>query len=142
MRFFWPEKKYFQHSIVFPSWWTVLHTYAYICIHMFLFCFFWFFFWFLWLYPWHMEVPWLGAESELQLLASTTATATSDVSLICNLHHSSWKRWILDSLSKAMDWTSNLMVPSQIWFQWARTGTSTHVSLYILEKYLKSYCFH
>ena len=28
---------------------------------------------FLWLYLWHMDVPWLGVESELQLLACTTA---------------------------------------------------------------------
>ena len=36
-----------------------------------------------------MEVLRLGAESELQLLAYTTATATLDLSHIYNLHHSS-----------------------------------------------------
>ena len=40
-------------------------------------------------YSWHMEVPRLGVESELQLLACTTAIATPDLSLICNLHCSS-----------------------------------------------------
>ena len=34
----------------------------------------------------HMEVP--GLESELQLLAYGTATATLDPSHICSLHHS------------------------------------------------------
>ena len=41
------------------------------------------------LYLWHMEVPRLGVQSELQLPAYTTATATPDLSRICNLHHSS-----------------------------------------------------
>ena len=31
-------------------------------------------------HPWHMEVPRLGAESELQLPAYTIATATPDLS--------------------------------------------------------------
>ena len=34
---------------------------------------------FLGLHPWHMEVPGLGVESELQLLAYTTATAMRDL---------------------------------------------------------------
>ena len=37
-----------------------------------------------------MEVPRLGVESEPQLAAYTTATATLDLSHVCNLHHSSW----------------------------------------------------
>ena len=37
-----------------------------------------FLFFFLGLHLWHMEVPRLGAESELWLLAYTTATATLD----------------------------------------------------------------
>ena len=40
-----------------------------------------FFFFFLGLNLWHMEVPRLGVQFELQLLAYTTATATSDPSL-------------------------------------------------------------
>ena len=35
-------------------------------------------FWFLGSHLWHAEVPRLGVESELQLLASTTATAMPD----------------------------------------------------------------
>ena len=41
-----------------------------------------------------MEVPRLGVELELQLLAYTAATAVQDLSRICDLHHilmeSSW----------------------------------------------------
>ena len=36
----------------------------------------------------HVEVPGLGVESELQLQACTTATATWDLSRISHLHHS------------------------------------------------------
>ena len=39
--------------------------------------------------PWHMEILRLGVESELQLPAYTTATATQDPSRVCDLHHSS-----------------------------------------------------
>ena len=65
-------------------------------------------------HPRPMEVPRLGVESELELLAYTTATATQDPSHVCNLHHSSRHRRILNPLSKARDRTTNLMVPSQI----------------------------
>ena len=53
--------------------------------------------------PAHMEVPRLGVEWELQPLAYTTATATPDLSLICNLHHSSQQCWILNPLIRARD---------------------------------------
>ena len=43
-----------------------------------------------------MEIPRLGVESELQLSAYTTATAMPDPSWICDLHHSSQQRWILN----------------------------------------------
>ena len=36
-----------------------------------------------------MEVPRLEVETELQLQAYATATAMADLSLICDLHHSS-----------------------------------------------------
>ena len=46
-------------------------------------------------YPWHMEVPRLGVELELQLPTYSTATATQDSSHICDLHHRSRQCWIL-----------------------------------------------
>ena len=49
---------------------------------------------------WYMEVPGLRVESELQLPASTTATAMLDPSHVCNLHRSSQQRWILNPLSQ------------------------------------------
>ena len=64
-----------------------------------------FFFCFLGLHPRHMQVPRLGVQSELQLLAYTTATATLDPSCICDLHHSSWQRQLLNPLSEARDQT-------------------------------------
>ena len=36
-------------------------------------------------FPWHVEVPRVGVELELQLPAYTTATATLDLSHICDL---------------------------------------------------------
>ena len=67
---------------------------------------------------WHMQVPRLKveSESELQLPAYITATATPDPSGVCDLHHSSWQHWILNPLSKTRDRTQNLMVPSPIHF--------------------------
>ena len=60
-----------------------------------------------------MEVSRLGVESELQLLAYTTATAMWDLSSICDLHHSSGQRQIINLLSKARDQTLVLMDTSQ-----------------------------
>ena len=76
------------------------------------------------LHPRHMEVPKLGVQSELQLLAYTTATATSDMSRVCHPHHSSQQHQILSPLSKARNRTHNLIVPSQILFCCAKTRTS------------------
>ena len=51
----------------------------------------------------HLEVPRLGFEWELQLLACTTATAMPDPSCICDLHCSSRQLQILNPLSRARD---------------------------------------
>ena len=56
-----------------------------------------------------MELPSLGIQSELQLLACTTATAMSNPSHIFDLHHSSRQCRILNPLSEAKDQTHNLM---------------------------------
>ena len=59
-------------------------------------------------------VPRLGVESELQPPAYTTATATRDLSHICDLHHSSWQRQFLNPLSKVRDRTRILMDTSGV----------------------------
>ena len=65
-------------------------------------------------HPRHVEVPRLGVEWELQPPAYTTATATRDLSHVCDLCHSSGQHGILNPLSTARDRTCNLMVPSWI----------------------------
>ena len=61
-----------------------------------------------------MEVPSLGVESELQLLAYTTATATQDLSHVCDVHHSSRQCLILNPLSEATAQTLVLVDASQV----------------------------
>ena len=62
-------------------------------------------------------------NTQLQLLAYTTATATWDPNHICKLHHSSQQRQILNLLSKAGDRTCNLMAPSRVRFCCTKTRT-------------------
>ena len=62
-----------------------------------------FFFDFLGSYLWHMEVPRLGVQPELQLPACATATAMKDLSCVFELHQSSQQCWILNPLSEARD---------------------------------------
>ena len=62
-----------------------------------------------------MEVPRLGIELELQLLAY--ATATQDPSCVCNLYHSSQQCQIFNPLSQARDWTHVLMNTSWIHYR-------------------------
>ena len=65
------------------------------------------------------------ARSRIGAIAAgyTTATATPDLSLVCDLHLSSRQRQILNSLSETRDQTRNLMVPSRIRFRCATMGT-------------------
>ena len=56
-----------------------------------------------------MEVPRLGVQLELHLLAYATATAMQDLSCVCDLHHSSQQHRILNPLSEARDQTCVLM---------------------------------
>ena len=82
-----------------------------------LFCFFCFlFFYFLGLHLRHMEVSRLGVESEPQLPAYATApaTATPGPCCVCDLHHSSQPRQILNPLSGVRDGTSTLMDTSRV----------------------------
>ena len=78
------------------------------------------------------EVPRLGAEEELQLLAYTTATATGDPKCICDLHHSSQQHQILNPLTGARDRTYILKDTSQIRFHRAMTRTP-RISFFMAE---------
>ena len=69
---------------------------------------------FLGLHLQHMKVPRLGVKSELQLPTYTTATATQDLSRVCDLHHSSRQCQIFNPLSEARDRTQVLMDASRV----------------------------
>ena len=86
----------------------------------------------------YMEVPRLGVELELQLLAYTTATATLDLSCTCNLHHSSWHRQILSPPNKARVWTY-IVTDAYVGFltHWATVGP---LGLHILLRISGSPC--
>ena len=73
--------------------------------------------------PWHLEVPGLGVELELQLPAYARATATEDPSCVCDLHHGSQQCWLLNPQSKARDRTHILMDLVGFINCWATMGT-------------------
>ena len=75
------------------------------------------------------EVSRLGVELELQLPA--TATATQDVSQVCDLHHSSQHRWILNLPSEARDWTHILMGTGYVHYRWTTMGTPKWVFWFV-----------
>ena len=79
-----------------------------------------------------MEIPGLGVESELQLPGYATPTATPDPSHLCDLHHSSPQRRILNPLSEARDRTCHLMIPSRIRFPGATLRTPEGLYFYLL----------
>ena len=84
-----------------------------------------FFFFFLFrVPPLAYEVPRLGVESELQLLAYITAIATQDLSCVCDLHHSWWQCWILNPLSEDRGQTCILMDTSQVLNPLSHNGNS------------------
>ena len=56
-----------------------------------------------------MEVPRLGVQLELQLLASFTATAMWNLSQVCNLFHSLWQHGIPNPLREARGRTCAFM---------------------------------
>ena len=74
-----------------------------------------------------MEVPSLGVGSELQLPAYTTATATPDLSHICDLCCS--LRTILNPLSEARDGTHILMDTSQVLNLLSHNGNSQSIGV-------------
>ena len=103
-----------------------------------------FFLCFLALHLWHMEGPRLGIESELQLPACSTATATAtqDLGHICNLHTSSQQRHIRNPLSRAVDQTPILMDTSRVFNPLSHNGNSLvvfclFVCLFVLKNGLR-----
>jgi len=92
--------------------------------------------------PWHMEVPRLGVELELQLPAYTTATATRGLNHVWNLHYSSRQLQILNPLSRARDQTCVLMDTGQVHYHWATRGTSCIVSFKCTINWLSYTCMY
>ena len=94
--------------------------------------FFFFFFFFLGLHQWHMEVPRLSVELELQLLAYTSATAMPDLSHVCDLHHSSWNarfltQWARPRIKPASSWILVEFVTAEP--QWELSSEFQHDNL-------------
>ena len=106
-----------------------------------LFLFYFILFLFLGSHLWHLEVPKLGVQLELQLPAYTTATEVPDPSCFQDPHLSSQQPWILNPLSGARDRTCNLMVPSRIHFHCAPAGTPRWPFLSRCQAYIISSSF-
>ena len=70
----------------------------------------------------HMGVPRLRVKLELQLPA--TATATQDLSHFCDLHCSSWQRWIPNPLREARDRTCILIDTGWVLHPLSHNGNS------------------
>ena len=64
-----------------------------------------------------------GSQARGPIGAYTRAIATPDPSRVCNPHHSSWQRRILNPLSEAGNQSRKLMVPSRVRFCCAMMGT-------------------
>ena len=103
--------------------WLLIFWLSLLALFVSVFPFFFLFFCFLGPHPWHMEVSRLWVESELQLPAYTTATATPGLSCDCGGHHSSWQCQILKPLSEARDGTRVLTDANWVSYHWAMTGT-------------------
>ena len=113
--------KGFSQTVFLFVWLVGWLVFGFVC----LFVCFWFCFCFLGPHQQHMEAPWLGVESELQLPAYATATATWNLSYICKLHHSSQKCQIPNPLSEARGQPCVLTDTSWARYRWATTGTCT-----------------
>ena len=96
----------FSFSFISKSVWNQWKHFINLCVNTII-LFFYFglflflFFCFLGPCPWHMEVPTLGVELELHLLAYNKATAMRALSCVYNLHHSSQQSQILNLVSEA-----------------------------------------
>ena len=81
------------------------------------------------------DVPRLGVESELQLLAYTMATARWNPRHICDLHHSSRQCRVLNPLSEARDRTHIFMDASRVCFCCTTTPCSLLLVTHCVLKY-------
>ena len=81
---------------------------------------------------WHMEIPRLGVESELQLLTYTTATSMWGPSHVGDLRHGSQQHRIPNPLNEVRDETGILMDTSRIHCHWATTGTPAWFFCFVL----------
>ena len=74
-----------------------------------------------------------SSQARDQLRAAATSQHhnhhTPDLRPICDLHHSSQQRQILNLLSKVQDWTHILMDTSWVRNHWATMGTPDHLIL-------------
>ena len=102
----------------------------YISYDLLQFCFVLFCFCFLGPRPWHMEVPRLGIDLELQTQADTTATEMPEPSLVSNLHYRLWQRWILNLMSQAGNQTCILMDTSRVLNPLSHNGNSNFLQFY------------
>ena len=98
------------------------------CMHVCMFVFI-YLFCFLGSHLWHMEVPRLGVESELQLPAYSTDTKTWDPSCVCHLHHSSKQPRIRNPRCDNKDQTHILMDMRQVCNQLSHNGNSYNIIL-------------
>ena len=107
---------------------SLIQLSLFFCCCCFCFCF-------LGPYPWHMGVPRLGVEVELQLPATDPATATQDPNHICNLHHSSQQHWFLNPLrrARASSWMLVGFISAEPWWELPVSGLNR---LYVQRFYL------
>ena len=112
--FFCHFLKVFLHLFLFVFW-VWVWVLVLLLLLLFVFCFF--------KVVQYMDVPRLRVESELHLLAYTTATW--DPSQVSELYHSSQQHQFLNPLSEARDRTCILMATSWVCYCWATMGTPT-----------------
>ena len=68
----------------------------------------------------NLEVPRLGIQLELQLLAYTKVTATPDPSCVCDPHHSSpqcWIHWVRPGIKPPTSWILVRFVSAVPWWE-------------------------
>ena len=107
----------------------------------FFFLFPFFFFFFFGPHLGHTEVPRPEVKLELQLPAYTIATATSDPSCTCDLHHNSQQHQILNPLSEARNRTCILMDTRQVLHLLSHNGNSEGPFKGLRKIFSQIYCF-